>query len=68
MANSKYSSVFSDDGPIFGREQEATAFRDVLDSAADTGMAVVTVGQVGMGKSTLLRKFSQVAQKHTPKV
>jgi len=57
-------SVFSADGPIFGRDLEAAAFNETLVSAQGSGMTVLSVGQVGMGKTTLLRKFARVAAEH----
>ncbi|MCH7493557.1 tetratricopeptide repeat protein [bacterium] len=57
------NSILSDHGPVFGREQEAAAFSDVLTRAERQGIAVLTVGPQGMGKSALLRKFREVAEK-----
>ncbi len=57
-------SVFSSDGPIFGREIESSQFENSLSSASEMGKVVLVVGQAGMGKSTLLRKFRQIADTH----
>ena len=60
-SESKTPSVFSDDGPIFGREAEAAAFEQALRDAEHQGLTVLVVGAQGMGKSTLVRRFQRVA-------
>ena len=47
---------------IFGRIEETEEFKQILKEAERMGLAVLTIGQKGMGKSALLRKFAQEAE------
>lgn len=40
--------------PLYGREAELAALRELIDSVPDRGSAVVVRGEAGIGKSTLL--------------
>jgi DNA-binding SARP family transcriptional activator len=55
--------------PFVGRETELTALRSSWEEAGTAGAVVVVVGEPGVGKSTLLRQFSdQVDRLGSPQV